>query len=433
VRLNSREGHVVIPSALNEYALLQEGAVVLVAWTERTEQRRRELVLAEIDLETMKTEELLREQPAVGTPLSPQLVRNGDLLELAWLVRKGRGGGSRHELNLASLRRSPFEVVDRKVLDYGLQMRSFQLIGSDRGVFIVGASTPEKRAPMGLRLYRKGLLGWEALAGPTSKGSYDQQPVLSVDADFLHLAWVRDGRITLSRSADGLEWSDPQVLSGAGGSYPLFLESGNEELGLVWVTEEGKSASRILMATSSDQGANWWHASQNIELVGARCRLDAGFAREGSQTLIYHYWDSLENCEKLESCIMSSGWSRKRLDHFPGEMCGRSLSPSVLKIDNDLYLVWQERRGRQTGIAMNYAVSPWEEWLSTPRRLLDSQKGSTYVAPRLIFWKERMHLVCFAYQVSRGPMQRSLQFGDLLLFQLGIEGDGAGSARRRGL
>ena len=417
LRLNQEEDSVVIPSGLTDYALVQVGSSLYVCWTESTYEQG-SIVLARVDLERMEAREVFREGFTEEKVMSPALAVHGDQIELVWLLRKGRGRKSFHNVEFLSVDSSSKEARQRQSLEYGFQRRNIELHSTSRGLFLVGSSTPGSRQAMRLRLFKRDSGKWLSAEGPVSVGSYDQQPSLRGGEEYLHLAWIRDGKVHVARSSDGEEWSEAQALSTGGAREPLLLSGENQELALVWLENIGVKSCLVRLATSPDEGESWWHAPHEIRLEGTRCHLEMGFSRGTEHFLIYHYRNHDDPCEKLEFCIMSSDWRRERLDLFPEEVCGRSLSPSVLLGDNLLYVTWRMRRGKETSLVMNYSEFPGVKWLSSPVEFLKSEGKAVYVGPKLVSLGEQMFAVYFVYRASSGPFQKSLQRGNLILRRL---------------
>lgn len=418
LRLNQEEDSVVIPSGLTDYALVQVGSRLFVGWTESTSVKD-QVVLAEADLERMEVREVFREGFSEKKVLSPGLAAHGGLVELVWLLRKGGGRNSFHTVEFLSLNASSKEAGQRQSLVYGSQRRGLQLHSTSRGLFLLGSSTPGSKKAMRLKLFKRNPGEWRSLEGPVWEDVYDQQPSLKSGRDYLHLAWIRDGKVHLSRSSDGEHWSEPQVLSNSGAREPLLLSGQSDEVAVVWLESQGVKSSLVRLATSPDEGDTWWHATHEIMLEGTRCRLDGGFSRGTRHFLLYHYRNQENPCERLEFCIMSSDWRRERLDMFPEQVCGRSLSPTLLLKDNGLYVAWKIRRGNETSLVMNYSEYPWVKWLSSPDEILESEKSAVYVDPKLISLEDQIFLVYFVYRASSsGPFERNLQRGNLILRKL---------------
>ena len=108
------------------------------------------------------------------------------------------------------------------------------------------------------------------------------------------------------------------------------------------------------------------------------------------------------------------------MDRFSDEVCGRSLNPSVLLSQNDLYVVWQERRGRRTSIAMNDSGYPWTQWQTVAREILEHKSERVPVAPKLVLSDDQLFLTYFEYGAKRSPFQKNLQLGNLILKEIEV-------------
>jgi len=418
---------VVIPSGLTDYALVQVGLRLYVSWTEST-YAQDDIVLAEVDLERMEVQEIFREGFSAEKVLAPELTVHEGLIELAWLLRKGRGRKTFHNVEFLSVDPLSGELGQRQSLLYGSQRRGFQLHSTSHGLFLLGSSTPGSRKPMGLRLFEKNSGAWRSLEGPVSESAYDRQPSFRCGTKYLHLAWVRDGKVHMARSADGETWSEPQVLSADGAREPMLFSGDVEELAVAWLENEGVKSSIVRLATSPDQGDTWWHATHQIRFDGARSRLDGGFSYGTKHFLVCHYRNQEDPCEKLEFCIMSSDWKRERLDLFSEQVCETSLSPAFFRDDNGLYVTWRVRRGKETSLVMNHSEFPWVKWLNPAVEILESEEKAVYVGPKLVFLGEQMFVVYFVHRTSGGRFQKVLQRGNLILRKLkAVVGD-AGEA-----
>jgi hypothetical protein len=419
LKLNSVEGSVVIPSGANDYALLEEAGSLFVAWTERSSSDWG-VVLAKVNVNKYEVNELFREAFDERRPSSPKLALHDDQLVMTWLLKTGNGPRMTYEIEAISFDFSTGKKGEKNSLSYGYQPRGLQLLSSPCGLFVGGASSPGRREGMRLYFYGMRPQGWVPLEIPGSEGSYNQYPHLAGGEKYLYLAWVNDGKLNFARSANGEAWDDLQVLSGKGAGNPWLFLGENDYLGVVWSEETGHKGMQVRLATSPDHGLTWWHASEPLEVEGTRLEFDFCFNRDSKSLVVYHFWSADKSCEMIESCIMSSDWRRARLDRFPDAVCGRSLNPATLVSENRAYVVWQERRGRRTSIAVNYSEYPWDDWLKVPSQLVEGERDEVVAGPKLVSSENRLFLTYFTYGAKRGLFQRNLQLGDLLLRELDV-------------
>jgi len=417
LRLNSVEDAVVVPAGMNDYALMQEAGSLFVAWTERRSSEW-QILLAKVDVGKREVTELFREAFADATPSSPVLGAYKSQLVMCWLQKEGSGARLQYRIETLSCELSTGEILDRESLPYGYQPKGLQLLASPRGLFVGGASAPGRREGIRFYFFEKKAEAWAPLGIPGSEESYNQYPCLAGGEKYLYLAWISDGKLNFSRSASGEEWDDLQVLSGKGAMQPSLILGEGESLSVVWSEEMPTKDVQVRLATSRDQGLTWWHASELLEVKGTRLEFDFAFNRDARTLLVYHFWDADESCEMIECCIMSSDWRRRRLDRFPDGLCGRSLKPAAMLSEDRMYVVWQERRGRRTSIAVNYSEDPWDDWLEVASQLIESEQDEALVAPKLVSLENRLFLIYFRYDKKRSLFQRNLQLGDLLLREL---------------
>jgi len=416
LRLNREEGAVLVPSGVHNYALAQEGSTLYVSWTQRF-GREASTVLAQVDLGKSEVREVFRSEPKAGVCLSPVLSVFKGRLELAWILRHRREEGAYYQIEFLSWNESDQKSFRRESLDYGAHPGSIRLFSNSEHLFLVGVSKKREKTPgMSIRLYGKSESGWRSLPVPSGKETfYDHQPTLFYGPGHWQLGWIRDGSVCVSRSLDGLDWSEPQQLSGKGATATNFVSTADGPT-LGWVEQKGR-ALELHLATSAD-GASWAHLPASDRFEGNRLRFEFGATRNALKYLIYHYWSDEDQCERVEFAIIGRDWKRIRLDESQDQACGRSLKPVVLMEDNRLYVAWQERRGRNSAIAMNYTDFPWVEWLPVYTVVASGDESNVQVAPKLVSGPQGIFLTYFTFRQSRAPIQKQVQHCDLMLQSL---------------
>jgi hypothetical protein len=273
---------------------------------------------------------------------------------------------------------------------------------------------------MKLKLYKKLAKGWVSLDISSlrkAESDYDHQPTLISQNGYLHLAWVRGGQVWVARSESGETWSEPLLLSGTGARSTCFLTGEEERLSLAWVEREGDNL-QLHLGLSDNDGVSWAHLPASPSFAGSRLLFDWGRTRGAKSYLTYHYGSRQDDCDEVEFAIVDNGWKRLQLNDLPDGVCGRSLDPTALVKENALYVLWQERKGRISSIAMNYAKFPWTDWLPVSREILRGKGQDVVAAPKLVSLNGRVFLVYFVSRGSRAPLQKRVQRGDLILQEM---------------
>ncbi len=415
LRLNPILKSVPRPSELRGYSFLLKDHQLYVCWT-GVQKTTPEIFLTRADLRKFQVEEVMQISEGKGDKLSPQIVSHAGEVKLAYLKRIKKGKGASYKVHFLSW--SDFKEGKRETVafDYGARFKTPKFVSTTKGLFLIGASRNRNQAQAQLRLYREREGKWEPFTLFADESANNgHEPVLVSIKDHIWLIWIRNGNLVFSRSQNGENWSKSEVLFPGRRVRSFSVISGEpEQSHIAWEEKQDVYRSGLWVASLQEDSVR--RKPRKIgEILGSGLRLQLGGSGKDSPFfLLLHYWDPRKKSEVIEFASYRKSWRRTRLDRVEKDR-GRSLDPWFLLHNSDLYLIWQERKRKETGIYLNHASFPWKDWLPVPRRIDEPQADQQHIGAKLIADDGKFVISYFSCPIQRDPFNLSTNFGDLYL------------------
>jgi hypothetical protein len=212
-------------------------------------------------------------------------------------------------------------------------------------------------------------------------------PALAATPQSIHMAWSArqtSGQVSLSRSEDGIAWSEPLGTDGHTNLAPALSAFGNK-LVAAWTEPDG----RVAVATSSDDGASF---GAKATISGATSDDGPVLFADGGVLRLFFADKASGHVVALRSDDGATFGQRSELPFSSKH------APAVARFDGKVWLAWTD--GDRAG-SVQVAVSPdGEAWEKTP--LAGQPQRHSSRGPSLLAHAGRLTLAWIGPRDSNG-------------------------------
>ncbi|UCF39059.1 MAG: hypothetical protein JSU96_09570 [Acidobacteriota bacterium] len=413
-RLNRDLDDVAAPSEVNEYAIAFDGDRMLSAWTGIREDRTvLQVAISRSGSEASQVERFVLDTRE-GIIFSPKMIPVESEIVLAWMLRRKVDGGVVYDIQVCTVdntgRFSPVTTLGKSV---GIQR--FHMVKTKQGELLAGSVPNGESKERKLLLFLRKGGEWKSCRLGANEEWLGEKPEISVGESSIALAWMLDGEIQAAHSLDGESWIRDRIEGTSEGVLSRVGTVGGEHWIALMKEDRWRPGVDVRLLRSNLLDSSWISEEEILRIEGRRVSLS--FGRGLGDEILLGIWrsDAVKNCRRIDAAKYGGGWEVLPVNG-PAEACMQSQSPSVVEVGDSTLFSWQEWNGSGGKVKLARVSRQFELWPESPLLVVEDGSEVAYSAPKLAADRgERGVLFCFSYEPRGGPMQGTINRGNLVV------------------
>lgn len=433
LRITRPSAKAMRPNTSSDIGSLQRGSELLLSWVALSETGKPEVFVSRADLTGPRllgqTQVSRAEALGKGQRVSPALVEHEGRIWVSWIEKDRVGRRPFFHIFMQQLDDELAPQGESTIADYGALLTPSVFHSTSKGLYLVGHSQPlEGRRPQ-IRLFRWTDEGLKPLHEGRQEPWTGDKPVLVEEEGELTLYWIDRGDVLRSRSKDGLEWPQPEVLF-QGDAFWLDAVRVANGTDVAWSVNPGDEVSVWAARCRADA----CRPQQIMTFPGRRARLliSREDADSSQRVLAFSFQDAEEGSRVIGAAAESRGWRLERFSDagFEGDKVLASTTPFLYYNDREgPFLAWGQRGGSiKEALVGSVFVKELDPSKNGENRRIEVFRGAKYyyaTAPQLFGYGGDLFATYFVYR-------QNYSLGDLYLSKVKTEREARGGQQKLG-